>query len=55
MKLYALTNNKAKKLLTAESSLAALIEESAELKKNGQTHFTLEISKEGQKLGVWVR
>jgi hypothetical protein len=55
MKKYILTHNKVQKPVTAESSLAALIEASTELKKNGQNKFALEVYKDGQRLAIWVR
>ena len=55
MKKYTLTYNKLSTPVHANSYLEALIDKSVELKKNGQNKFQLEVSKDGQKLGVWVR
>lgn len=55
MKFYTLTHNKTSQIVTADSSLTALIEASTELKKSGQNKFALEIHKDGQRLAVWVR
>ena len=42
-------------IVIADSYLSALIEKSAELKKNGQNKLTLEVHKDNQRLAVWVR
>ena len=55
MKRYALTNNRQISTVHANSALEALIDYSLFLKNNGQNKFQLEVTKDGQKLGVWVR
>lgn len=52
MKPYILTHNRQTSTVHASSALEALIDYSLFLKKNGQNHFTLEVSKDGQKLGI---
>ena len=52
---YTITHNSRQSLVTAESSLSALMEFAEFLKKNGQTSYQIEVSKNNNKLGVWVR
>lgn len=55
MKQYTLTTNRLNKTVQANSYLEALMEESAALKKNGQTKFVLEIANKDGKLASYVR
>jgi predicted transcriptional regulator len=55
MKRYTLTHNRQISTVHANSVLEALIDYSLFLKNNGQNKFQLEVTKDGQKLGVWVR
>jgi len=55
MKPYTLTTNRLNKTVHANSYLEALMEESAALKKNGQTKFLLEVSNKNGKLASYVR
>lgn len=55
MKKYTLTHNRQTSTVHANSALEALIDYSLFLKNNGQNKFQLEITKDGQRLAVWVR
>jgi predicted transcriptional regulator len=55
LKKYTLTHNRQTSTVHANSALEALIDYSLFLKNNNQNKFQLEITKDGQKLGVWVR
>jgi hypothetical protein len=55
MKKYTLTHNRQTSTVHANSALEALIDYSLFLKNNGQNKFQLEVTKDGQRLGVWVR
>lgn len=55
MKPYSLTHNRQTSTVQANSYLEALMEESAALKKNGQTKFVLEIANKDGKLASYVR
>ena len=55
MKPYTLTHNKTTKTVHANSCIEALMEESASLKKNGQTKIYLEVSDKRGKLAAYVR